>query len=139
MKKFVARMIVILAISLVLAACSGIGASGPSTTLKVEMAEFMFDPKALSVPAGKEITLELKNSGVIQHDFIILKKGVILPGKFDSEKQIADVYFHAALEPGKAGTFKFTAPAEAGEYQVICGIPGHFQSGMTAILTVIGQ
>src|SRR4051794_25144824 len=112
MKKVFAVIGIVLA--LLLTACAG-GASGPSTPLKVEMSEFMFEPASLSIPAGKQITLELKNSGAIQHDFIILKKGVVLPGKFDQEKQMDDIYFHAMLDANQAQTFTFTAPTEVGE------------------------
>lgn len=137
MKKIAIVMVTILAFGLLLTACAGAGSAGsPSTTLKIEMSEFMFEPKALTIPAGQQITLELKNSGAIQHDFTILKKGVVLPGKFDQDKQMADVYFHATLDSGKIGTFTFMAPSEPGEYQIICGLPGHYQSGMTATLTV---
>jgi uncharacterized cupredoxin-like copper-binding protein len=135
MKKIFTVMMAVLTLGLLLSACGG--ASGASTTLRVDMNEFMFEPKTMTVPAGQQITLNLKNSGAIEHDFIILKKGVVIPGKFDHEKQMGDVYLHAMLDAGKAGTFTFTAPTEAGEYQVICGIPGHFQAGMIGTLTVV--
>ena len=123
---------------LLLAGCGGPGlATGPSTKLNVEMNEFSFTPMSFSVPAGKQITLQLKNSGSIQHDFIILKKGVVLQGKFDHEKQMDDVYFSAILDSGKADKFTFTAPTEPGTYVIVCGIAGHFQAGMTGTLTVV--
>ena len=120
-----------------LVACAGNGGHSPSTTLKVDMSEFMFTPNDYVIPAGQEITLELKNSGSIKHDFIILKKGVVVQTSFDREKQKDDIYFQALLESNNVQTFTFTAPAEAGEYQIICGIPGHFQAGMTAKLIVV--
>jgi uncharacterized cupredoxin-like copper-binding protein len=97
----------------------------------------MFTPTDYAIPAGQQITLELKNSGAIVHDFIILKKGVVIQGSFDQDKQKDDVYFQAKLDSNQADTFTFTAPAEAGDYQIICGIPGHFQAGMIAKLTVV--
>jgi uncharacterized cupredoxin-like copper-binding protein len=48
-----------------------------------------------------------------------------------------DIYFHAMLDSNHADTFTFRAPAEAGDYQIVCGIPGHFQAGMIAKLTVV--
>jgi len=134
MQKFLVAIALML-FAIICTACAGAG--GVSTSVKVDMSEFSFTPTSFSVPAGKQVTLELKNSGSIQHDFIILKKGVVLPGKFDAEKQIDDVYFRAMLDSGKAETFTLIAPGEAGEYQVICGIAGHFQSGMTATLIVV--
>jgi uncharacterized cupredoxin-like copper-binding protein len=134
MKKIVGSITLIL--SILLTACGAAGANGPSTTLNVDMNEFMFTPTSYTIPAGQKITLELKNSGSIDHDFIILKKGVKVKGSFDHEKQMDDIYFHAMLKAGKSGEFTFTAPAEAGEYQIICGVLGHFQAGMIASLIV---
>lgn len=137
MQKLSPFWLVAILASTLLAGCAGAPApAGATTTLSIEMNEFSFSPASFSVPAGKQIKLQLKNSGSIQHDFIILKKGVVLPGKFDSDKQADDVYFHAVLDSGKSDSFTFTAPDEPGEYQVICGIAGHFQAGMIASMTV---
>ncbi len=135
MKKYIALILVFLSIAL--AGCSvGAASSDATTTLNVEMNEFTFTPTSYTIPAGQKITLKLKNSGEIAHDFIILKKGVIIKGSFDHDKQMDDMYFHAMLDPGKSGEFTFTAPAEPGDYQIICGVLGHFQAGMIASLTV---
>ena len=137
MPKIIA-VILTLILSILLTACGAAGtSSSPSTTLKVDMNEFMFTPTSYTVPAGKEITIEIKNSGSIEHDFIILKKGIEIKGSFDHNKYMNDMVFHAMLESGKSGTFTFTAPAEVGEYQIICGIIGHFQAGMIGSLTVV--
>lgn len=137
MKKLSIIPMLLLAFSLLVACSAMDGTNGPSTNLKIDMSEFAFLPKDVSVPAGQQITLELKNSGSIEHDFIILKKGVVLQGKFDHEKQSDDVYFHAILASGKADTFTFMAPSEPGKYDIVCGIAGHFQAGMTGTLTVV--
>lgn len=115
-----------------LAACGG---GGESTTLKVDMVEFMFEPKTFTVPAGQEITLELVNKGVIEHNFVILKKDVTAEGSFDHNANLESILFEARLDPGKSGVFTFTID-EAGEYQVICSIPGHLAAGMAGKLIV---
>lgn len=135
MRKIIVLLLVFLSITLT--GCSAGTASGDAAnTLNVEMNEFTFIPTNYTIPAGQKITLKLKNSGDIAHDFIILKKGVEIKGSFDHEKQMDDMYFHAMLDPGKSGEFTFTAPAEPGDYQIICGVLGHFQAGMIATLTV---
>ena len=40
-------------------------------------------------------------------------------------------------DPGTTETGTFTAPA-AGDYQIICMVPGHFSAGMEGTLTVEG-
>lgn len=135
MKKVSAFVLIGLVLSILLTACGG--GQGGSTTLDIEMSEFAFTPASFTIPAGQQITLKLKNSGSIQHDLIILKKGVVVKGSFDQHKQPDDIFFHAMLDSSKVDTFTFTAPAEAGEYQIVCGIAGHFQAGMIAKLTVV--
>ena len=136
MRKVFVLGIIGLVFTILLTAC-GAKTQGDSTTLDIEMSEFMFTPASATIPAGQQITLKLKNSGSIQHDFIILKKGAVVTGSFDHNKQMDDMFFHAMLDAGKANTFTFTAPAEAGEYQIVCGIAGHFQAGMIGKLMVV--
>jgi uncharacterized cupredoxin-like copper-binding protein len=40
------------------------------------------------------------------------------------------------VQPGTSKSDTFTAPTEPGEYDVICGIPGHIELGMVATLIV---
>jgi len=122
-----------LILSLILAACGGQGAAA-STTLNVEMSEFMFKPKDLAAPVGQEITLNLKNEGAIEHDFVILKKGATAATPFKVEAQKEDLLFEARLMAGQAGAYTFTLP-EAGDYEVICSVPGHLEAGMKAKLS----
>lgn len=124
--------VVLLLLAVLLVACNS---GQTSTNLKVDMVEFMFEPSDLSIPAGQEITLELVNKGAIEHDFVILKKGSSAQDSFDHATQQADILFEARLAPGQSGSFKFTI-AEAGEYQVICSIPGHLAAGMKGKLIV---
>ena len=135
MKKVSVLIVILLILSILMTACAN--AQGVSTTLNIEMSEFRFTPTQFTIPAGQQITLKLKNSGSIMHDFIILKAGAVVSGSFDHNKQMGDIFFHAMLDSGKADTFTFSAPAEPGEYQIICGIAGHFQAGMIAKLTVV--
>lgn len=121
--------------TLLLSACGGDAAGQPTTTLTVDMMEFMFDPKNFTIPAGEEISLELTNSGAVEHNFVILKKGITAEGNFEHNANLENILFEAKLGPGEAGTFTFTV-AEAGEYQVICSIPGHLAAGMAGKLIV---
>jgi uncharacterized cupredoxin-like copper-binding protein len=120
-----------LVFSVILSACGRSGGAGgaPAAKLSIEMTEFMFNPKDLTVYSGQEITLELENSGAVEHDFTILKKGALAKTPFDREKQAGDILAEFRLGAGKSDTFKFTLP-EPGEYEIICNIPGHVEAGM---------
>ncbi|HSB01292.1 MAG TPA: sulfocyanin-like copper-binding protein [Anaerolineales bacterium] len=131
MKKIFTGMVLILALSLVLAACSS-----NKTTLNVTATDTGYDSKTYTVPAGAEVKLNLTNTGAIEHEFAILKKGEHVTPPF-GEKDEGKILWE--LDGVAAGTTKsgtFTAPTEPGEYDVICGIPGHIELGMTATLIV---
>ena len=133
MKKYWVLIGVVLILSL--AACGG---ARPSTNLSVDMTEFMYNPSNLTVPAGQEITLALSNNGAVTHDFIIMNQGAEVGQDFGEEDE-PNIYWKAELEPGQSSTYTFTAPSQPGEYQVVCGFPGHYLAGMVAKLIVVSD
>jgi len=118
-----------------LTACGG---GGASTTINVSLIDFQFSPNTFTVPAGKEITINVINNGAVVHDFVIMKHGTTVGESYDDE-DLPNVYWKIEVQPGKRTSATFTAPSEPGEYQVVCGTKGHFQSGMIAKLTVVAQ
>jgi uncharacterized cupredoxin-like copper-binding protein len=50
-----------------------------------------------------------------------------------------NIYWEVEAEPGESKTVTFTAPADLGEYQVVCGTEGHFKAGMASKLTVVSE
>ena len=127
-------LMVALPMSLLLASCS----SGPSTEITANMEEFQFSPVEWTVPEGEEITIELVNNGTLEHEWVILQAGVTVSDESElpetEEELLADfVYWEDEVEAGETKTVTFIAPP-AGEYQVICAIDGHFDSGMEGTL-----
>jgi uncharacterized cupredoxin-like copper-binding protein len=102
------------------------------------MIDFMFDPNLYMIPAGETITLELSNSGAVEHEFVIMKFGTEVGNDFGPEDE-ANIYWEAELKAGESGTFSFTAPGEPGEYQIVCGTEGHYVAGMVGSLTVVAE
>jgi nitrite reductase (NO-forming) len=106
-----------------LAPAPRIGGSTPTTPLATNItitaAEFTFSPKSLQVPLGQKVTISLKNTGVVEHDFTVAAAGFTLFAK-----------------PGQTATreFTFTTP---GVFDFICSIPGHKDAGMKGSLTVV--
>jgi uncharacterized cupredoxin-like copper-binding protein len=136
LKKIRWTTLLVLLSSLVLAACGGGKAQAASTHLAVQLTEFAFQPSQFTVPAGKEITLDLSNNGSVEHNFIIMKLGTQASPPFDAADE-ANVYWEVALPPGQSTSTTFTAPSEPGDYQVVCKTPGHLEAGMVAKLTVV--
>lgn len=85
----------------------------------VKMTEMKFDKDAITVTAGEEVTINLENAGSIEHNFTVDE---------------ADVDYSVAS--GESDEFTFTAPSEAGEYEIYCKVPGHREAGMVAKLIV---
>lgn len=88
------------------------------STITVSVKEFAFDPKELTLQAGKATTIALKNEGAVEHDFTIDNPAFKL-------KALAT----------KTETGQLTIPT-AGSYTFYCSVPGHRQAGMEGKATV---
>ena len=131
MKKIFTGTTLVFALSLILTACGS-----NKTTLNVTATDSGYDSKTYTVPAGEEVTLNLTNNGIIEHEFAILKKGEHVTPPF-GEKDEGKIFWKLdGVQPGTTRSGTFTAPTEPGEYDVICGIPGHIELGMVATLIV---
>lgn len=111
-------------------------ACGPSTSeISTAMTEFAFSPSSSSVSAGSEVTLTITNNGSVDHNWVLMDAGYMVTTPFDEADQ-AKVFAETTVAAGDSTTFTFTAPSEAGTYQVVCSIGGHLEAGMEASLTV---
>lgn len=135
-------LVAVVSLALIPIACGGDDDddSAEATEIEVTMEEFQFTPAEWTVPAGEEVTIELRNEGTVEHEWVILQQGVTITAEAElpetEEELLADfVYWEDEVGPGETKTATFTAP-EAGTYQVICAIEGHFTGGMTGTLTV---
>jgi plastocyanin len=128
-------------LSLALTAC-GMGAAGEGvqapTELEISMTEFAFAPDEVSVPAGEEVTLNLENNGDVEHDWVLMERDYSAEPPFNEQDQ-AHVLREYKLPAGESQTYTFTAPNDPGEYQIVCSIDGHLESGMDGALTVTGS
>jgi uncharacterized cupredoxin-like copper-binding protein len=123
-------LILILIGSVFLTACGA-----KPVTLDVDMTEYKFTPDEFTVPAGAEITINLKNSGYQHHQFQILVLGAKADEQFDQNGKATE-YWSANVVPHGKESLTFTAPSEPGDYTIRCAFPGHTKSGMVATLHV---
>jgi uncharacterized cupredoxin-like copper-binding protein len=123
---------------ILLAACNGDDDSSDGNgaengdTINMGMGEFYFDPDEISGDAGSELTIELENTGTQTHNFT-LEEGDARGDGFDAWP---DSEVQLELAQGDTGSLTITLPDEAGEYEFICTIPGHYESGQRGTLTV---
>jgi uncharacterized cupredoxin-like copper-binding protein len=131
------RNLIILVVPLLLIACGG--ANEPATAnLEVEVRDFEFVPNSYTVPAGAAVNLTLINNGTQKHEWVLFEKDFSLgPDDSFGEEAEEHIFWEGEVEePGTQATFNFTAPDEPGDYQVVCGVPGHYEAGMKATFTV---
>ena len=122
-------------LALALSACEN---SGSTKKVSFTMTDFAFAPNEFSVTAGQEITLNVTHNGSMEHNFIVMKYGTDAGEMFD-ETDKGNVLWAVSLQPGDSKTVIFTAPEQPGTYQILCGMPGHMQSGMVGKLVVTEQ
>jgi uncharacterized cupredoxin-like copper-binding protein len=133
MKKY-GIVVLLAAFAIILAGCSG-GGQSASNNIKVTLTDFSFNPNNFTVPAGQEISFSGRNNGAVMHDFIIMKLGANVGDTYGPEDE-PDIFWKTELQPGQTSEGSFIAPSDPGEYQILCGIPGHLQAGMIGTLTV---
>ncbi|MDP9151175.1 MAG: plastocyanin/azurin family copper-binding protein [Myxococcota bacterium] len=108
-----------------------------------------FDKTKLSVPAGAEVHLVIKNNATVAtlpHNWVLVKPGTEASvaaaglklgdpaGYFDVRDK--DALAHTPMaKPGESSELTFTAPVEPGDYPYICTVPGHYMM-MKGVLTV---
>ena len=127
--------------AVILSACGGSSGGGGGSALNVNMLDTLkFDPATLTASGGSA-TVNVKNNGAQQHNFVVVKAGdenqvaTAAAAKNGDATGIAGVLAGGAPVAGGASeTLTVTAPA--GSYTYICTIPGHFQAGMKGTLTI---
>ena len=132
MKKLFKIIVFALSVSLALTACGKSNAA----TINVTITDFAYSPTTFTVPAGAQVTINATNNGSAEHEFAIMKKGTSVTPPF-GDKDEGNIFWELdEIGPGTAKSATFTAPTEPGEYEVVCGLPGHIEKGMTATLIV---
>lgn len=144
------RVLVLPALVVILAACSGngsgsspAGASEPAaaaTRIEVELSDSMqITPNPMEVPAGVPVTFVVHNSGSIEHEFVIGDEATqaeheaeMAEGGMGHDEENAILVDAGAT---KELTFTFDEP---GETLAGCHVPGHYPAGMKATITVEG-
>lgn len=122
---------------LLLAACgSADEAPAPPTVapdLEISMFEWGFGPSVVEFTAGDTVTLRIRNDGGVLHEWAVLDEPIVAEPEYDAGNALILV---SAVQPGSAVTIEFTVP-DAGTYQFICPISGHFSQGMAGTMVAV--
>jgi len=119
---------------LLLTAC-GSGDSGQVIEVRAENSRF--EPAVIEIPAGKEVTLRLKNLDPNEHDLEVrgLAPAKQSGGGHEGHGSATAKAIAVHAKANKTASIKFIAD-QPGTYEVVCTIPGHEQAGMVAKLVV---
>jgi uncharacterized cupredoxin-like copper-binding protein len=145
---------------LLIAACGG-SAPGP-VTYDIDMTEYAFTPANLEFKVGQEVTLNLTNSGQLQHEVMfgrqvmmmnnrpagytedMFEVGGVVPevqqvGEPEEEEEEMHEGFMVAIPKSGTGTIKFTVTKDmVGDWEMGCfeqaGV--HYDAGMKGTVTV---
>ena len=129
--------------AVLLTACGG--SAKPATELTLDATDFAYSPLSISIPAGESVLLTLKNSGKLEHDFVIEKieaqTEVIQDSGSDAHHAHgaeANYDLHFSAQVGETSIIQFTV-SEPGTYQFFCSVAGHKEAGMIGELIVVAQ
>ena len=118
--------------------------------LKALPGKMAFDQEALTVPAGKTVSLLFDNSDQMPHNIVVATPGsqekvgtaadamASLPDGYERQfiPDIPEVLFATPLvNAGEKYQLDFVAPNTPGDYPFICTFPGHWRM-MQGVLTV---
>ena len=112
------------------------GGGGMGSGLAVDLGEFFVKPMRSTTAPG-ETTFVLRNTGSADHEFMVIPvskvRGSVAAMSGDELHQIAV----AAVHDLKPGTRKeVSVELAAGQYLLLCNLPGHRASGQSTKLTV---
>ena len=121
------------------------GAAKPATELTLDATDFAYSPLSITVPVDEPVLLTLKNSGNLEHDFVIekidVKTDVIKDSGSDAHHAHgaeANYDLHFSAQVVEASVIQFTV-SEPGTYQFFCSVPGHKEAGMVGELIVLAE
>lgn len=134
---------VTLFMALALAACGGGEAEAPaesgdagSASVDVVMHDIYYgddntnadNPPVWTVPSGSEFTVNMENVGALEHNWAVVEPGEEVPVPFVEADSSGIIAADSGLVAGgESGSTTFSA-LEAGEYDVICTVAGHYPS-----------
>jgi plastocyanin len=118
-------LLVLLPLSLVLAACGGSSSTSPGgpvqQTIQISEKEYSLNPGTVTVSKTGAYKFRVTNNGTIAHALEINGNGL--------EEKTGDI------RPGATATLRVTL-AKDGSYELYCPIDGHRAQGMRATVTV---
>jgi uncharacterized cupredoxin-like copper-binding protein len=109
-------------------------------TLTIELTEYAFTPKDITLEAGQPYILEVVNRGETKHEFTAGEffRTAATRKAETAESEVKVPYFtEIEVFEGKTAEI-YLIPLIPGTYDLVCEIEGHFEEGMFGTITVTG-
>jgi uncharacterized cupredoxin-like copper-binding protein len=142
------RLPLVLAFVVATAGCGG----SEGRRLALDVKEFGYSQPQLTLKRGERVTIELRNVGTVEHEFMAgnlghggmgymqdLFAGVkhdVSPTESLHGNRHGMPQGGAWVKPGKSTTITFTVPDRPGTYEFGCFVVGHYEAGMKGSLTI---
>jgi uncharacterized cupredoxin-like copper-binding protein len=114
-------------------------------TVEITLTEFSIESDVTTFEVGKPYRFIITNAGTLNHEFTIMPPMLTPPMKMEghSMEEMTGAALHISedqLTPGAAVTveFTFSEPSSLGVVEFACHLPGHYESGMFAPISVNG-
>lgn len=101
--------------------------------IKVDALEYAYKASTTSIPTGSSVRFTVTNTGSVAHEWVLDTVGAHDHGGAHASAMAA--ILDSALAPGKTASKDVTF-AKAGEYEIACHLPGHYEQGMKLTLVV---
>jgi uncharacterized cupredoxin-like copper-binding protein len=141
----VVRGILVVALSLLTAACGGGRAGGEAggeegRVIQVEMVDNAFNPANLNVSSGETVTFQFINNGSLAHEAFIGDEEAQEEHREAMRNNSGGHNAHGSeegiiVEPGDTAELSYTFE-EDGQILIGCHEPGHYEAGMKSTITV---
>ena len=107
----------------------------PSTTLEITIHYSHFEPSEITVPVGIPVTITLRNTDPIDHEWIVGDEAVHAVHRTGTELLHPSRPTEVVIPAGESRTTVVTFAA-TGTLQYICHLPAHEAYGMVGTVTI---
>jgi uncharacterized cupredoxin-like copper-binding protein len=114
--------------------CGGGASADASHTITIRYSRFV--PADVTVPAGRPVTIELRNDDPIEHEWIVGSEASHEAHRTGTEPY-HDTRPTEVTIPALDSRTTTVVFEEPGSYRYICHLPGHEAYGMTGTLLVV--
>jgi uncharacterized cupredoxin-like copper-binding protein len=118
------------------ALASGFGVK-PATSIEIVIRYSHFEPSEITVPAGVPVTITIRNTDPIGHEWIVGDPAIQAIHRVGTELLHPSRPTEVVIPAGESRTTTVTfEPAAPGWIQYICHLPGHEAYGMVGNVTI---